>query len=249
MKKQLTLMIMATFSLLTAQAVEPEITIGTNTFGFVFEDSMLATNVKMRIKEDFEVLMQAWTNVVVTSYHLNTDFAGHLIFEDTVGGPDFGNGPELGADFNIKKLQNKRYIYLTQTNCTVYATAFELIDGHQTEYAKVTELLSALQYENLMNMSSNDFKNIYYYHGTPIENYALGMPEVLPELASRNYYPPSVLSFELNSAGYLTHPTEALWVWIPMRTRPDAEEGWDTTVTYIPAIYIDGKWKIHPLIF
>ncbi len=230
-------------TVLVSSADEQYVTIGTNRFGFAFEDTTLSTNMQTRIIEDWKILTAPWTNKVVKISMPTEHNEGRLYFSGVTGGPDIRETIKCTSyRLDIGHPQN---IVIDAKFSDNYKKAFSFEEAHSNEIAMITELVNALQYENINLLSSNQVSNIYFYHKMEQEHYFLMVDQIKNQFLSLNVFTPSKLSYDIMEKGFITHPEEALWVVIPVQYKT----GYFDNITYIPAIYIDGKWKIHPLIF
>ncbi len=231
---------MAVFTTYATFATNQIVTIGTNRFGFVFEDTILTTNMQARIIEDWKVLIAPWTNNIVSIKLPTNNTNGKLKFNVLY------QSSQKNMNCNTYEIINKNdsmFINLSKTFTDSYFLAFQVVDSKLTEVAKIRELVSVLHTDILPTISSNQFHNIYYYHKYTPEMYTQYASVIKDDFLRFAFYSPSILSFSIEQPNYMTHPEAALWCWVPVVWKNDNE------LDYIPAIYIDGRWKIHPLIF
>ncbi len=240
MHKYLILSLLITLLVFTTSANQ-YVTIGTNTFGFAFEDTSLTTNMQARIVEDWKILTAPWTNITVS---INSD-SGKLDF----------NNIELAyyskkdyvdyRQYVLNKSNDKFYIIFSEELIKRYKMAFDFYDSHINEYSKISELISTLNSDALVNMPSNQVHNIFYYPERPVEVIAFSAPDIKRSLSSRTYYMPSVLFFSEMPVDLSEKGTNVLWAFIPMRSfQYQSTKG---KMLFDTAVYTDERWKIRPL--
>ncbi len=224
-------------------ATDQYVTIGTNTFGFAFEDTSLTTNMQARIIDDWKVMTEPWRYRSVKISLPTAQKTGSLFFSGVTGRPDFKE--KIAAKSYALEISQSTNIVISRKLSDSYKSTFQLENTYSNEINKISELVRALQYENIILISSNQISNIYYYHKMETNHYELVAEQIKSQFTNLNVFLPSKLSFDVMPEGFITHPEEALWVLIPIQYKT----GYFDNITYMPAIFIDGKWKIHPLIF
>ncbi len=246
MLKQLSLLIVFTFNAMVAFASNQYVTIGTNIFGFAFEDTTLTTNMQARIIDDWKIMTAPWTNLTMSIDNITTNIVKGSIKFDYIGlSPNFESADVNYDYYKTVDLAGSQKILISKKLTDRYKIAFSFADSHVAEISKIPELLFLLQPDVLVSMPSNQMSNIFYYHGVPIENYALGANDIKRELLSYEHYTPSVLFYAEMPKDFLEHPEDALWAFIPIR---DTYSTWNRkSISFATAIYIDGRWRIRPL--
>ncbi len=238
MLKQLALSIAITATTIVSSASDQYITIGTNTFGFAFEDTTLSTNMQARIVEDWKVLIAPWTNGMSKVVFPENGQVGELYFN-------------VLWDNSVKNINCNRYKLIKTTDkcrpfikferefTSVYQEVLQFADSNFVAEVCMPELISNLQFNVLSNMPPQQISNYFYYHKIPANMYEAAAQDIKDNLKNAIYYQPSILTLMDGEKNYLTHPYESLWWWVPLIS--------NETTDYMPAIYIDGKWKLHPL--
>ncbi len=75
-----TFLIIICSAIVNLHASDQYVTIGTNRFGFAFEDMSLSTNMQMRIIDDWKVMTAPWTNIAVSVNGNTNSIVGNLKF-------------------------------------------------------------------------------------------------------------------------------------------------------------------------
>ncbi len=227
-------------------ASDYSVTIGTNTFGFAFEDTTLTTNMQARIVDDWKVMTEPWTNVTISvDYSTTNTVKGFLKFKFINHPFNFDNDNVNLSYYDIMLQEDVMNIFLCKQLTDKYIMSFMLVDSHSNKFAQIDDLITNLQHEAIMSMSSNQMVNVFYYEGVPIENYTKGAQLIKKQLLSYEYYRPSVLFYAEMPKDFLEYPEEAFWSFIPIRNNYST---WNSaSISFATAIYIDGRWKIRPL--
>ncbi len=235
MLKQLKLSALIALGAIITTATDQYVTIGTNTFGFAFGDTTLSTNMQTRIIEDWSMIKQPWTNIVVRKFERvdPSDTNDYLVIcLDVFTPPYFYDDINLQS-FIAEKEDNQLHIVLDKKISDAYKSAFEFTDSNREIFNSVTNLVNALKNDNLRNMPASEITN-YLYEADGIYFH----DSFKRDLLCQEYYYPSVLSFTNIPAGTFDYPESAYWMLIPIRSNLFGSN------TVYPAVYRNNKWYL-----
>ncbi len=240
MVKQLTLFSLLTFFALRLNA-DQYVTIGTNRFGFVFEDTTLTTNMQARIIDDWKIMTNPWTNFVIDITESEGCCYGNLNFTKILSNPDIEESLICNR-FNLSTNGLEKFINIEKKLSDRYKSAIQFVDSHHDKISNMSTLISAVQSSSLSCLSSNEIINICYYHNLSANIYELAAEDIKQEILNMDFFEPSILSYGKMPRNYNSHPNEAFWCWIPFRNRHTSN------ISHLPAIYIDNRWKLTPIV-
>ena len=232
----------AAFVLFSASVNAGTFTIGTNQFEFAWEDTSLSTNVRARIDRMLLDTLVDWTNAPVD---LATDGCSGSVQFWELGHPPFLARVGLPNMFASSGTNGSFAISVPEPFSDACKDAFAWCDAHPEHFASGRRFVATLSALAEDSGGTNNLASSFYSPDIPEETMSSARESLLEVLRGKCYRFPVELSFGV-WAGDDDVPDGTPVMLIPFQEASIGTSGSSSDRNdAMPALFIDGQWRIY----
>ena len=233
-------------------ASDPEIVVGTNSFRFVFEDQMLAPSIRETILDDLVQAIVRWTNSPVIFYD---NLSGKIDFQPNYCG-QFEGERKYPSDFSRSSTNDVFRLLVNRSISNDYAQQLAFLSSRTGMVSAVASFVDFLNSDASASLSLENVPLFFYLSDSFLEYWDNRKHQELTlrdqwisQMPQYRYFMPSILDYWVwESDGDL--PAGSLSVSIPVQFKDfQSSDPRMSPNTAIPASWVDGRWKIHPVVW
>lgn len=209
-----------------------QITVGTNRFEFVFEQTNLTESEKSRIAADIAMCRHSWTNSAFVSA-LSDSRIGYIYDVNVVQSPYFNPGIKF-PNWIVNNSTNVPSLLVRQDVCEAYTDSFGFINAHSNIIMQAYAFVDRISNSNLVCKTMSELVDYVLIQ----TNATVSLPAFFNGLREPDYSYPSVLSFGYYEKGPQNGGSATnLFMVMPSK--------YEDTIDTVPVIWNDGKWKFY----
>ena len=227
------ILLLAVFAPLVGRATN--VLIGTNEFQVVFADMTLNEQSRTRIVADLQQEYLSFANSGFTVH--NTSEGGYVRFPNVESFP-YGNDVDLPREFSREQGETNATIHVAKRLSDKYLAQFALENANTNVFSSARVFIQDLQNGILQTMTSNQVSQFFYYERATPESLPASREKLSHFLDNMNLRQPSVLSI-FPTVEAIPSGGEVFVMAIPYADQSNGNRN-----DAIPAVWVDGQWKL-----